>query len=73
MQQIKRKNFNFKDSSLGISVFLTKKRLYFSCPNGDGIFEISMTALEFDTNAEYNSLSEHFATFDPQNDGWWKG
>lgn len=59
-------NFNFRDRQFGISVSLSKQQLSFSSSfTEDGVFEISMTALEFTDSGE-------FSVFDPQQGKWEK-
>ena len=66
----KRTVYDYKDSSFGLNVFLTESGLYFSCPNGNGVMEASMTSSEFYTDGKYDEMSGQFAVFDPSDGGW---
>ncbi|MCI5058209.1 MAG: hypothetical protein MRY83_19005 [Flavobacteriales bacterium] len=65
-----RRAYEFEDNSLGIEVFLTQNGLHFSSPNGEGVFEITMTGSEFGSSLDYDPLAKQFSVFDPLQGGW---
>lgn len=59
-----RKIYTFEKSHMNIEVALSDSELSFSCPLGEGVTEIYMTAYELETDNVWSSLQGHFSVYD---------
>ena len=61
-----REIYTFEESEMDIEVALSATELQFSCPFGEGIREVYMTAYEFETDNIWSSLRGHFSVYDSE-------